>query len=66
MSRLACRHKIFADSGLRLMYGRMLAMWASDQLTTKTPIAWRCDEDPQGDYRDHDWRCLYQGSVLDD
>ncbi len=66
MDRRVSHSNVIAKNGLRQMYGRVLAMWASDRLTAKTPMVWPCDRDPQGDFRDHDWRCLYLGSVLDD
>lgn len=52
--------------GMRTMFGRTLACWASDLLATPPSIQWNEDNDPIADYRDRDWSKLYTGSVLDD
>ena len=53
------------DDSPRRMYLRVLANWAGDVLTAKPRAAWPA-ADPEGDFRDRNWRKLYAGSVLDD
>ncbi len=49
----------------RLAYRRVLANWASDLLVEPRRVEWPAADD-DADYRDRDWRRLYDGSVLDD
>ena len=56
---------------VRRLYRRMMAGWAHDVLLSPAApgspatIAWAAP-DATADYRNHDWRSLYAGSVLDD
>lgn len=67
--RLAMNTPLAADDRTRKMFGRAMALWAGDLLRTPPHANWRrpsAHEDALADYRDHDWRRLYVGSVLDD
>ncbi len=65
MDRLAGNREVLADDGLREMYLRTLANWASDVLSGGDAVEW-AEPDPAADYRNRDWKSLYTGSVLDD
>ena len=54
-----------ADAWARLLYQRTMAGWVCDLLRRQGGAAWP-KHDPLADYRDRDWRRLYQGSILDD
>ncbi len=53
------------DAWARGMYHRTMAVWLTDLLQRRGTVSWP-SEGPVTDYRDHDWRRLYRGSILDD
>ena len=65
LQKLARMHPSSATGSTRAMYRKVMAMWVSDLLGSTRLTVWRGD-DPVADYRDRDWRRLYEGSVLDD
>jgi hypothetical protein len=65
MNRLAnTPQPIESEMAVRL-FQRTMANWAADLLRRRPRIAWP-EADPQADYQSHDWKALYNGSVLDD
>ena len=53
------------NQGSRRFYLTMVSCWAFDLICHPPTITWP-DQDPESDFRDHNWRRLYIGSILDD
>lgn len=65
MDRMSKLFEPIEDERSTRLFQRTLAHWANDLLRQPPRIAWPAPQ-PAIDFRDHDWKSLYQGSVLDD
>jgi len=65
MDRMSKRLEPITDERVTHLFQRTLALWAGDLLRQSARIEWAAPE-PVSDYRDRNWKSLYEGNVVDD
>ena len=65
MDRMSAKRQPISMDAATQMFQRTLANWAGDLLRQSQMIAWPKTQSVN-DFRDRNWKQLYEGSVMDD